>query len=72
MVCLFKCIIAGAKVLIISLIIAFFFFFYHVLAIIIILAVFHSFEDVFSFLSGGKNLMFLGGKVDGVQITEYR
>lgn len=60
MVCLFKCIIAEAKVLIISLIIVFFFFFYHVLAIIIILAVFHCFEDVFSFLSGGKILMFLG------------
>ena len=71
---MFKCIIAGAKVLIISLIIAFFLKFYHVLAIIIILAVFHCFEDVFSFLPGGKNLMFLGGEWMEYrwQSTEYR
>ena len=61
MVCLFKCIIAGAKILIISLIIAFFIIFFHVLAFIVIMSVFHCFEDAFSFLPGGKNLMFLGG-----------
>ena len=60
MVCLFKCIIAGAKILIISLIIAFFIIFFHVLAFIVIMSVFHCFEDAFSFLPGGKNLMFLG------------
>ena len=72
MVCLFKCIFARAKILIISLIIAFFFIFYHVLANIIILAVFHCFEDVFSVLSGGKNLMFLGGDGFSFQVSRVR
>ena len=53
--------IAGAKILIISLIIAFFIIFFHVLAFIVIMSVFLCFEDAFSFLPGGKNLMFLGG-----------
>ena len=57
--------IAGAKILIISLIIAFFIIFFHVLAFIVIMSVFHCFEDAFSFLPGGKNLMFLGGMVSG-------
>ena len=29
------------------------------------MSVFHCFEDAFSFLPGGKNLMFLGGMVSG-------
>ena len=53
--------IAGAKILIISLIIALFIIFFHVLAFFVIMSVFHCFEDAFSFLPGGKNLMFLGG-----------
>ena len=53
--------IAGAKILIISLIIALFIIFFHVLAFIVIMSVFHCFEDAFSFLPGGKNLMFQGG-----------
>ena len=57
--------IAGAKILIISLIIALFIIFFHVLAFIVIMSVFHCFEDAFSFLPGGKNLMFLGGMVSG-------
>ena len=65
MFCLFKCIIAGAKILIISLIIAFFIIFFHVLAFIVIMSVFHCFEDAFSFLPGGKNLMFLGVLLSG-------
>ena len=49
--------------MIISLIIALFIIFFHVLAFIVIMSVFHCFEDAFSFLPGGKNLMFLGGNL---------
>ena len=64
--------IAGAKILIISLIIALFIIFFHVLAFIVIMSVFHCFEDAFSFLPGGKNLMFLGGYGFWFHVSGFR